>query len=50
MKNHSEYRAVLAFVNEFDDTKPTAGELGLLEACFPELVVALMDAAPDDEE
>ncbi len=50
MNSHSEYCVALAFLTGFDDTKPTAGELGLLEACIPELMAALLDAAPDDEE
>lgn len=50
MNSHSEYCVALAFLTEFDDTKPTAGELGLLQACLPELVAALLDAVPDDEE
>jgi hypothetical protein len=50
VSSHSEYRVALAFLVEFDDTKPTAAELGLLEACIPELMAALLDATPDEEE
>ncbi len=50
MNSHSDYRVSFAFRTEFDDTKPTAAELGLLEACIAELMAALLDAVPDDEE
>lgn len=49
MNSHSEYRVSLAFAAEFDGAKPTAGELGVLEAFLPELMTALLDAAPGDE-
>jgi hypothetical protein len=50
VNSNSEYRVALAFLAEFDDTKPTAGEVGLLEACIPELMAALLDATPVAEE
>ena len=50
MNNPSEYRVSLTLVPEFETTKPTAAELGVLEACIPELMTALLDAAPGDED
>ena len=50
MNNHSDYNVALAFVPEFDTTMPTATELGVLEAFIPELITALLDATPGEEE
>jgi hypothetical protein len=50
VNSHSDYRISLAFVSEFDSAKPTATELGVLEAFIPELMAALLDAAPADED
>ena len=50
MNSHSEYNVSLALVPEFDAAKPTSTELGMLEAFIPELMTALLDAAPEDED
>jgi hypothetical protein len=50
VNSHSEYTVSLALVTEFDAASPTAGELRMLEACIPELIAALVDAATDDED
>ena len=50
MNDDSEYRIALTFAPGFESTKPLAAELGLLEAMLPELMTALLDAAPDVED
>ena len=50
MKSHSEYCVSFTLLPEFDVAKPSFGELGLLEACLPELMTALLDAAPEQED
>ena len=50
MNTHSDYRASLTFVPEFDAEKPTVAEMSLLEALIPELMTALLDLAPQDED
>ena len=50
MNIHSDYSVSLGLVPEFDPTRPTAAELGVLEAFIPELMTALLDAAPEQED
>lgn len=50
MNTHSDYSVLLTLVPEFDAGIPSAAELGLVEACIPELIAVLLDAAPVDEE
>jgi len=50
VNSHSEYSVLLALVSEFDNAKPSVTELGMLEAFIPELMTALLDAAPGDED
>ena len=50
MNNHSDYSVLLALVPEFDAARPTGTELHVLEAFIPELMTALLDATPVDEE
>jgi hypothetical protein len=49
VNSHSEYRVSLLLVPDFDTAKPSPAELGVLEALLPELMTALLDAAPNDE-
>ncbi len=50
MNSHSEYRASLTFVPEFDPEKPTVAEMSLIESIIPELMTALLDVARQDED
>lgn len=50
MNNHSEYRVFLAVVPEFDPSRPMFAELAVLEAFIPELITALLDAVPGNED
>ena len=49
MNSHSEYRVSLVLVPDFDTSKLSVAELGVLEAVIPELMSALLDLAPEDE-
>lgn len=50
MNNLSDYDVALLFAPEFTLAQPTDGELGIVEAFIPELMAALLDAAPADED
>jgi hypothetical protein len=46
----SEYNVSLRFAPEFSATQPAVAELDIVEAFIPELMAALLDAAPVDED
>ena len=50
MNNDCEDGVALTFVADFNPDKPSTGELGLLEACMADLISALLDVAPQQEE
>lgn len=50
MNDETEYRVAFTFLRDFDAMKVTSAELGLLEACLPELVAGLLDATTSDDE
>jgi hypothetical protein len=50
VNSHSDYRVSLAVVPEFDPSRPMSAELAVLEVFIPELMTALLDAVPGNED
>lgn len=50
MNDETEYRVAFTFVRDFDAVKLTSAELGLLQACLPELAAAWLDATTSDDD